>query len=234
MNYSPVNGFQFDGGKIAFMCNKFVVQGGLPKNLPAQVVARWSDGTTSTYPGIGAFEALAAMSKPNPLASSECASVNPLVITGATVGSADYGTDRGKASMTSWLFTAAGALGPIAYPALAPSAFWNGRLTEGAGVGPATVSADGMTITYRLWGAPDTPGACGADYTGAAAESKSAVAVAIQATSHAKPGDLVACPAIAQEREVTIKLNVPLAGRVLADSEGRAVAVCPAALGREC
>jgi len=72
-NYSPVNGFQLDGGKIAFMCSKFVVQGGLPKNMPSQVVARWSDGTSAPYPGIGAPPALAAMSTPNPLASAECA-----------------------------------------------------------------------------------------------------------------------------------------------------------------
>ena len=233
-NYSPANGFQLDGGKIAFMCNKFVVQGGLPKNLPAEVVAKWSDGTTATYAGIGAFAALTAMSKPNPLASADCATANPLVITGATVGAADYGTDRGKASMTSWLFTAAGALSPIAYPALDPSAFWNGRLTEGAGIGPASVSADGLTVTYRFWGSPNTPGACGADYTAAAAESKSAVAVGIAVIPHATPGDMIACEAIAQEREVTVALAAPLAGRVLANSDGQAVAVCPAALARDC
>src|SRR5882762_4241172 len=50
-NYSPMNGFQLSEGKIAFMCNKFVVQGGLPKNLPAEVVASWSDGSSATYPG---------------------------------------------------------------------------------------------------------------------------------------------------------------------------------------
>jgi len=62
-------------------------------------------------------------------------------------------------------------------------------------------------------------------------ERSCAIAVTIQATSHATPGDLIACTAIAAERSVTVKLSQPLGGRVVADVDGKAVAVCG---GRDC
>src|SRR5258706_14227582 len=58
-NYSPVNGFQLDGGKVAFICNKFVFQAALRKNLPTQVFAKWTAVTPGTNPRIDHYLAQA-------------------------------------------------------------------------------------------------------------------------------------------------------------------------------
>jgi hypothetical protein len=234
-NASPVNGFGTNEGKIAAMCNRFVLMGSLPKNLPPRAVATWTDGTTASFAGISAAAALAGMSRPNPeAAASDCASVPPLVIDAARLETFDFGTDRGTAQMTAWLFKAIGVDGEFAYPALPQSAFWTGGMTGPSGNGGATVSADGLSLTWSFGGAPENAGPCGADYRGLVAESPTAVAVSIQSVSHATPGDAMTCPAIAQIRTVTVKLASRLGGRVVVDSSSAAVTVCPAALQRGC
>lgn len=234
-NASPVNGFGTNEGKIAALCSRFVLNGSLPANIPAQAYATWTDGTRASYTGIPAAAALAAMSRPDAEAtSSDCATVPPLVIRSARLGTFDYGTDRGTSQMTSWLFKAIGVDGEFAYPALPASAFWKGGMSAPSGNGGATVSADGMTLTWSFGGAPENAGPCGADYRGLVAESQAAVAVSIQSMSHATPGQEVACPAIAQIRTITVKLATALGGRVVVDETGSAVTVCPAAMTRSC
>ena len=229
--FSP-QGFTTDGGKLAAMCSRFALGSGLPKNLPTHVTATWEDGTTNAYGGISAADAYAALSRPDPaMASADCASVNPIVINGAHVGTAEFATDRGKARMTAWLFSGTGVVGEFAWPALVPSAFWNGGMIAGSYSSGASLSKDGLSVTLYFAGAPDNAGPCGADYKGVVAESPFAVAIAIQAISHATPGDLIACTAIAAERSVTVKLSNKLGGRVVADADGKAVAVCG---GRDC
>jgi hypothetical protein len=98
-----------------------------------------------------------------------------------------------------------------------------------AGSGPGfggRVSPDGLTVTIGFTGAPDTPGACGADYTAAAAESDTAVAVAVKMIPHAASGQVI-CPAIAQGRTVTVHLAAPLGGRVLVGENGDVGVACP-------
>jgi hypothetical protein len=231
-NFSP--GFATNEGKLAAYCNKFVLGGGLPKNLPPLAVATWTDGTTASYRGISAADALKAMAAPKVEPDPQCASIPPLVINGASLGLFEFSTDRGKAQMTSWLFTATGVNGEVAYPAIVPSAFWSGGMLASSGNGEAGLSADGRSLTYKFAGAPDNPGPCGADYKGVVAESATAVAVALQMISHASPGSLIACPAIAQERSITVTLAKPLGGRVVADENGYAVAVCPVGSARGC
>jgi hypothetical protein len=234
-NGSPINGFETNDGKIAWMCSRFVLKVSLPKNLPAQAVATWTDGTTASFAGISAADAFAAITRPSPeMTQADCAYVPPLVIDAARLGTFDFGTDRGTANMTSWLFRAIGVNGEFAYPALPQSAFWKGGMTAPSGNGGATVSADGQSLTWSFGGAPENAGPCGADYRGLVAESRSAVAVAVQAIPHASPGAPVACPAIAQIRSITVKLTSPLGGRVVVDSSSAAVTVCPAALARSC
>ena len=234
-NGSPENGFGTNEGKIAAMCSRFVLKGSLPKNLPPQAVATWTDGTTASFAGTSAGEAFAAMSRPNPeMVAADCAYVPPLVINAVRLGTFDFLTDRGTAQMTTWLFRAIGVNGEFAYPALPPSAFWKGGMTAPSGNGGATVSADGLSLTWSFGGAPENAGPCGADYKGLVAESHTAVAVSVQAFPHASPGAPIACPAIAQMRSVTVKLTSPLGGRVVVDSSSAAVTVCPAALQRGC
>jgi hypothetical protein len=233
-NSSP-NGFSTDGGKIAAMCSKFALASALPKRLPSQATATWADGTKVTYLGISAAKALAAMSRPVPgMAPSDCGSVNPLVINSARLGTFDFDTDRGKSTMTAWLFSAMGADGEFAYPALAPAAFWNGGLVASSSGTGASLGADGRSLTYRFWGVPESAGPCGAAYRGVLAESTTAVAIAIQMIPNAKADSPVACDAMAQERSINVPLASPLGGRVVVDAAGDVVALCPGTLSRGC
>ena len=233
-NASPANGFDPGDAKIAFFCGKFTLGSTLPKNLPSPAVATWTDGARATYAGISAAGALAAIARAaSGMSASDCAAVAPLVVSAARLGTFDFDTDRGKARMTAWLFTAAGASGEVAYPALAQTAFWSGGMSVQSSKGGAGLSADGLSLTFTFEGSPDVPGPCGADYKGVVAESSAAVAVAVQEISHAGPND-IACPAIAQERSVTVILASPLGGRVVVDASGDAVTVCPEASAKAC
>ena len=107
-------------------------------------------------------------------------------------------------------------------------------LTHGSLDKGTTISADGRLLTFGFYGAPSSDGPCGAEYKASVAESQAAVAVAIQMIPNASPGDMVACPAIAQERSVSVALASPLGGRVVVDRDGNAVVVCPAAFARDC
>jgi hypothetical protein len=221
-------GYTSGDGKIAGFCNKYTLSAALPGQVPAHAVATWPDGTSATYSPISASSAFFAMSHaPTAMQSQDCARVAPLDITGVRFGTAEIATDRGTATMSAWLFTAAGVMGDLPYPALPQSAFWNGSLT-GLSLGEgATVSPDGHTLTFRFTGAPATAGPCGADYSGAVAESSSAVAVAVLAIPHESSGGPVACLAIGAMRTVTVSLAAPLGGRVVLNASGDAVMACP-------
>jgi len=233
-NASP-NGFTTDGGKIAAMCNRFALGGSLPKNLPPRAVATWTDGSTFAYAGISAAQALSAMSRATPgMPASDCASVNPLVISGARLGIFDFDTDRGKAQMTAWLFTATGMSGEFAYPAVKPAAFWNGGMISGISGHGTTLEAGGRSLTYRFWGASADSGPCGASYKGVLLESSSAVAIALQMIPNSAPGAPVACDAMARERSINVALASPLGGRVVVDAAGDVVPVCQGTLSEGC
>src|SRR4029077_4921423 len=110
-----------------------------------------------------------------------------------------------------------GAEGGIAYPAIAAPSLWNADLLHGSLDRGTTISADGRVLTFGFYGAPSSDGTCGAEYRASVAESENAVAVGIQMIPNASPADMVACPAIAQERSVTVALASPLGGRVVVD-----------------
>jgi hypothetical protein len=221
-------GFTTGNGKIAGFCNKFTLSAVLPVQMPGQAVATWASGASATYPGISASAAFFAMSHaPGQMQSQDCAAVEPLDVTGVRFGTAQITTDRGAATMSAWLFTVTGVMGELPYPALPTAAFWTGSMT-GLSLGEsATVSPDGRIVTFHFSGAPPTAGPCGADYTGAVAESSSAVAVAVLAIPHESSGGPVMCTAIAAFRSVTVELATPLGGRVVVNASGDAVEACP-------
>jgi hypothetical protein len=181
---------------------------------------------------MSAAAALIVISLPPTKTMPDCATVTPLVISGARFGVSEFITDRGKAQISAWLFGMSGADGELAYPAIAAPSIWNADLMHGSFDRGTTISADGRLLTFGFYGAPASDGPCGAEYKAAVAESSSAVAVGIQMIPNASPGDMVACPAIAQERSVTVALSSPLGGRVVVDRDGNAVAVCPATFAR--
>lgn len=225
---SPSNGF--DGtSKMAFFCNKYVLADGLhlPPDTPGQATAQWRSGMSNSYPAISARRAFAAMTRPpTDLNIPYCPTAQPLTVTAVRLGTYGFGTDRGTAEVTAWLFTATGARGEVAYPAVASSSIWGDGMAQNLG-STVTVSPDERTLTYTFYGTPANAGTCSADYTGAVAESSTAVAIAVKSIPRSGPNAGGVCLARPMLRSVTLKLNSALAGRVVVDSHSSAVWVCP-------
>jgi hypothetical protein len=115
--------------------------------------------------------------------------------------------------------------GELGYPGLASSAYWGGGLSPSPDTIGGRISGDGLTLTIGLVGGPETPGPCGIDYAAAAAESETAVSVAISSRIHG--GQDVVCDLVGYPRTVVVHLSAPLGGRVLLDSQGNPGDVCP-------
>ena len=234
-SFSPAGGFAGDNEKIAGMCGKFVLAAPLPQQVPSQAVATWTDGTTATYSAVSASDAFSAMTNvATRMPGPECVSVPALPVTAARFGTAQVQTDRGTATVSAWLFTATGVAGEMAYPALPRSAYWDSGIDKRSWDQGATVSDESRVLTFTFTGAPDNSGPCGADYTGAVAESPSAVAIAVLAIPHSAPDAPIACTAIAAMRSVTVVLTAPLGGRVVVNASGDVVTVCPEATRPSC
>jgi hypothetical protein len=126
--------------------------------------------------------------------------------------------------MSAWLFDISEIDAYLGYSALEPAAFWRNRVSL-EGMAGGRISADGLTLTLGTTGGPETPGPCGEDLSASAAESDTAVAVAIASRFHTPPAGS-ACTAEAHSRTVTVRLSRPLGRRVLVDAKGDAGAVC--------
>ncbi|SRR5712692_10233035 len=226
--YEHVNGFSTNEGKINWICGKFVLGPGveLPATGPAHATARWPSGAEASFGSLGAQTALAALlAARNRATGSSCTTAAPEVITAVRWGTAGFGTDRGTAQMSAWLFDVGAVNGELGYPALDPSAYWGGGKTTSSGGVGGRISSDGHTLTIGLVGGPDTAGPCGEDFSASAAESDTAVAVAISSRIHGGPN--VACTLEGHFRTVQVRLAKPLGGRVLVDAQGNVGSVCP-------
>lgn len=214
-----MKGFPNDDRKIVWICNKMALAGGLqfPETVPARARATWPSGVTASYRAMSASQAWPHVKAP-PGGSNDCANVQPLVITSIRYDTASFGTDRGFSHMSAWLFDT--AYGSYAYPALDPSAYWQGGMVTTGSVG-GRASPDGKTLTLGIVGGPDTPGPCGIDYSASAAESDTAVAVAIASRMHGG-GTNTVCDLVGYSRTVTVHLSRPIGGRVPVDSLGNA------------
>ena len=219
--------------KLAGMCGKFALSEQLPAQVRSQAIATWADGTSATYAAISAADAFSAMAHTlTGMGGADCASVPALPVTSARFATASFQTDRGIAQMSAWRFSSPGAVGELDFPAIPPSAFWGGGTSNLSSNGGATVSADGRSLLVGFTGAR-TDGPCGAAYKGLAAESNTAVAVAIQDIPNS-PSDTVNCTLEGYPRSVTVPLQSKLGGRVVVDASGTAVTVCPAAPAKAC
>jgi hypothetical protein len=137
---------------------------------------------------------------------------------------ASFPTDRGTMPMSAWLFDISEIDAYLGYSALEPSAFWGNRVSH-EGMAGGRISADGLTLTLGTIGGPDTPGPCGEDFSASAAESETAVSVAIASRFHTLPAG-EGCTLEGHVRTMTVRLSRPLGGRVLVDAKGDAGAVC--------
>jgi hypothetical protein len=209
--------------KPDYGCNKFVFGPAVtpPSDAPGKAIV---SGTS--YPSIGATRAwaeLMAARAPYASQSPQCATSRPFVIKQVRWATAAFRTDRGWTQMPAWLFDFAEIDGYLGYAGLDPLAFWGGAVSEeGRG---ARISADGRSLKVPVGNMESGP--CGFSYTAAAAESDTAVAVAVRQFSHATPSAPTACDLVYRIGYITVTLNAPLGDRVLLDEQGRPGAVCP-------
>ena len=95
---------------------------------------------------------------------------------------------------------------PPARPAQSGQPFDAYRLAEG-----------GRELVVLFWGAPDEPGPCGVGYAAVVSETSERVYVRVRALRHDQAAAPVACPAIAQRRTATVRLEAPLGARAVVD-----------------
>jgi hypothetical protein len=210
--------------KLDWGCNKFVLAPGvtLPATAPGSATA-----AGVSYRALGAVEAyselIPARAAVAPQAS-QCPTARPFVIKDVRWQVAGFPTDRGTMPMSAWLFDISEIDAYLGYSALDPSAFWGNRVSP-EGLAGGRISADGLTLTLGTTGGPDIPGPCGEDLSASAAESDTAVAVAIATRFHTLPAG-GGCTLEGHFRTVTLRLSRPLGGRVLVDAKGDASVVC--------
>jgi hypothetical protein len=154
--------FTSQDAETAFYCDKFTRGSeGFSPDMPAESHVTWKFGTTLSYPAISAQAAFGELSSRRERGSSSqsCQKVPPLVLTSARLGTAEFFTDRGPSEMSAYMFTMMDASGQLAYPAVAPSAFWASARGMVSGGGVADVSDDGMSMIWGFAGAPPGQGA---------------------------------------------------------------------------
>jgi hypothetical protein len=152
-----------------------------------------------------------------------CAAAQPMVVTGVHLGTNPFGTDRGIAEISAWIFTVAGMTGDLAYPAVVPPAIWGDGKSRGKGY-KTTAGTDAHTLSYTFYGDPSM---C-ADYTAAVAESSTAVAIAVRAVPGGSPQSGACQAPRPVMRSVTVKLASAVIGRVVVDAKSNALWLCPA------
>jgi len=146
-----------------------------------------------------------------------------LRVTTVRLGTAMFVTDRGQRRLPAWLFSFAAIHGPAAVLAVAPTQIFPPPAPADVPlplVDWAFSRAGGRALTVRFTGAAAGHGPCTASYSVQAAESATAVAVAVIEHPHA--GGSVACSAVGYSRQVTTRLAEPLGARVVVDVVSRA------------
>jgi hypothetical protein len=147
--------------------------------------------------------------------------VEPLLVTKATPGIAEFWTDRGRQELPAWNVHARGIPEPVCQvldPGISQQAWRPPGLEDHelyGDNGTAALGADGRTITLSFTGIPRAF----ADYPRAEVlEAGSAVAIVPVPVDIGPPGLRAA---YGEKREVTTVLARPLGSRVLLDRRGR-------------
>jgi hypothetical protein len=208
-----------DNAKRALLAGRVTAEVVLPGAPPDGGVVTWPGGTRTAVTVMSAAQALQALDAAGDPGS--CGGCSALKVTGAHLGTGQVQTVRGPARAPVWEFSLAGTSVLISRVAVAADRTvtvtpppWNANdPPAGLSIDDATVSADGMTLTAGLVGAPGPASQpCGVDYTGQAVESDTAVVVII--TAHPHQGD-DACAAIGARRTAAVRLSHALGDRAV-------------------
>jgi hypothetical protein len=230
LSSGPSGGFPSGQDKEDVSDGDLVFTGPAPSGAPSGVVT-WPGGSTMKVPVLSEARTFSELTS-----SRQCPScaTTPLDVTAAKPTTLAVGTSRGIAKVPAWAFTLKGVSGPVVQAALAPGSY----VTPGSkgspsdvrlaalgkaftGAGTAAVSADGRTLTLRLFGGP-----CDATWGGLATEADDAVVVG---GWEVDPNPNVPCAAIGISRTTTVRLSAPVGDRVIIDaSTGQPVTPSPA------
>ena len=221
----PQTGFATGDGKLAYLGGQFEQATTLPAG----------PSTSGGFAIVTAGQALDELrpAGSTPVAGSPAAGSRPnpdgrLRVVKASLVQATFGTDRGPRLLPAWRFDLEHVADPVRVLAVAKKARWSvGETAPTASDFQASVTGDGRTLNYGFFGTPAVPGPCGADYTGSAAESATAVVVTVRQVppDSARNSSTQACPAIAAARSVVLHLAAPLGGRVLLTVDGAPIPV---------
>jgi hypothetical protein len=175
---------------------------------------------------ISADDALAAMTSRR----SDCAGCIDLRVTGATLTTMEVRSSAGTVRVPAWRFSLAGTAVTLLRVAVPASGLvrtpvdWTPAPGDGLRAESFELADRSRTMTMTFTGAPDEPGACGADYRGQAFESDQAVVVAVVQVPREPSGQDIACTAIGAVRTVDVTLQRALGARtVLSLADGGVV-----------
>jgi len=230
LSTGPSGGFPSGQDKADFIDGDLIFTGPAPSGAPAGVVT-WPGGSSMKVPVLTEARTLSELTS-----SRECPAcvTTSLDVTAAAPATLAVATSRGIARVPAWAFTLKGVSGPVIQAALPPGSY----VTPGSkgspsaarlaalgkaftGAGNAAVSADGRTLTLRLFGGP-----CDATWGGLETEADGAVVVG---GWEVDPNPDVPCAAIGISLTTTVRLPAPVGDRVIIDaSTGQPVTPSPA------
>ena len=219
LSAGPSGGFPSGQDKMDFIDGDLVFTGPAPSGAPAGVVT-WPGGSSLKVPVLSEARTFSELTS-----SRECPScaTTPLDVTAAKPTTLAVGTSRGTAKVPAWAFTLKGVSGPVIQAALPPGSYVTpgGKGSPSAarlaalgkafiGAGNAAVSADGRTLTLKLFGGP-----CDATWGGLETEADGAVVVG---GWEVDPNPNVPCVAIGISLTTTVRLSAPVGDRVIIDA----------------
>ena len=219
LSSGPSGGFPSGQDKEDFINGDLVFTGPAPAGEPAGVVT-WPDGSTMKVPVLSEARTFGELTS-----SRECPAcvTTPLDVTAAKPATLAVLTSRGVAKVPAWAFTLTGVTGPVIQAALPAGSYATpgsaGRPSAArlAPLGKAftgaeypTVSADGRTLTLRLFGSP-----CDATWGGLATEADGAVVVG---GWEVDPNPNAPCPAVGVFLTTQVRLPAPVGDRVIIDA----------------
>jgi hypothetical protein len=211
---APAGGFPDDTTKIAFGDGAIST----PETFPP------GPGTAGGFPLISAKEAFGLFKS---TAGQGPPATIDLNVTSVRLGTAVFETDRGYRQLPAWQFGLEGIQNPAAVLGVAQAAIYAPPDLPADGPSStlgARLGSNGRTLTVTFGGAPWGSGPCDLEYSLVTAESKTGVALELNAhQAHKDPNTACGGPAISSH--IVTTLSAPLGNRVVIDVDNGAAPV---------
>ncbi|WP_327350429.1 hypothetical protein [Streptomyces sp. NBC_01304] len=213
----PRGGLRSQVDRRAYQSQNFTLASKLPSKAPKDGVVDWTSGKSLRRPLMGADQTYKALDR---------ADVNepPLTVTGAKLGEMSVATSRGPATVPAWLFTLKGYTSPLKRAAVDPSQLPEPPIKPAHGLSDSQlapldrlvrISPDKRSVTVIAFN-----GACD---DGAAVDVLETDGSIVLSAFVKNPEDGL-CTTQAKEQKISVKLDRPVADRVLLDAHtGRPV-----------